>query len=235
MFCVIKKKNNKNNMIENKKLLVPILSYSDPYEKKKLILKENRGKAGIYKWTHKESGKHYIGSSVNLSKRIGDYLNLHYLNKEIVKSESCIYKSILKYGHSNFILDIIEYCEHNKDILLNREQYYIDLLKPEYNILQKAGSVLGFKHSKSIIEYRRLVQKGRIHTEETKLKMAMSNIKAKPVVVTNNRTNEGKEFVSIARAAKYIKLYHSRSLIAGCLRKKNIYRGRLYTIIFKSK
>lgn len=43
-----------------------------------------------------------------------------------------IHKALLKYGYSGFKLEIIEYC--NKDDLLNREQYYQDLLKPEYNI-----------------------------------------------------------------------------------------------------
>ncbi len=38
-----------------------------------------------------------------------------------------IYKAILKHGHSNFSLEILEYCEPSK--VLEREQYYIDLLK----------------------------------------------------------------------------------------------------------
>lgn len=56
-----------------------------------------------------------------------------------------IYKAILKYGYAKFKLDILEYCDTNN--LLLREQYYIDLLKPEYNILSKAGSNLGYKHT----------------------------------------------------------------------------------------
>jgi hypothetical protein len=39
--------------------------------------------------------------------------------------------------------EILEYCEPSK--VLEREQYYIDLLKPEYNILKTAG--LGNTHS----------------------------------------------------------------------------------------
>jgi len=31
--------------------------------------------------------------------------------------------------------------------LIEREQYYIDLLNPEYNILKIAGSRLGVKHT----------------------------------------------------------------------------------------
>jgi group I intron endonuclease len=63
------------------------------------------------------------------------------LNKE----SSYIYNTILKYGYSNFSLDILEYCEPNK--LISREQYYINLLNPEYNILKIAGSRLGAKLS----------------------------------------------------------------------------------------
>jgi hypothetical protein len=32
-------------------------------------------------------------------------------------------------------------------ILTDKEQYYLDLLSPEYNIAPTAGSTLGFKHS----------------------------------------------------------------------------------------
>ena len=39
--------------------------------------------------------------------------------------------------------------------MLNREQYYIDLIKPEYNILKIAGSSLGFKHSlKTLLKFK---------------------------------------------------------------------------------
>jgi hypothetical protein len=39
----------------------------------------------------------------------------------------------------------LEYC--NNDVLIKREQYYLDLLKPDYNILKIAYSLAGFKHS----------------------------------------------------------------------------------------
>jgi len=41
--------------------------------------------------------------------------------------------------------EILVYCSQKKCIKL--EQKHINLLKPEYNILQIAGSLLGFKHS----------------------------------------------------------------------------------------
>lgn len=58
-----------------------------------------------------------------------------------------ICRALLKFGYSNFSLEILEYCNPSKCI--KREQYYLDLLKPEYNILEKAGSPerSGFKYS----------------------------------------------------------------------------------------
>lgn len=43
---------------------------------------------------------------------------------------------------------------------MQREQYYMDLLKPEYNGLTVAGSRLGFKHSEATKELFRLSRLG---------------------------------------------------------------------------
>jgi hypothetical protein len=48
---------------------------------KKTILLENKGRAGIYQWTHKESGKIYIGSAHDLLKRLNNYYTLSHLNQ----------------------------------------------------------------------------------------------------------------------------------------------------------
>ena len=60
-----------------------------------------------------------------------------------------ICNSLLKHGYSNFSLIILEYCDSEKCI--EREQYYLDLIKPEYNILQTAGSNLGYKHTEETL------------------------------------------------------------------------------------
>ena len=66
------------------------------------------------------------------------------LNK-IGNRTSIIYSALLKYGYTNFSLDILEYCD--KNVLIEREQYYLDNLNPEYNILKAANSRKGSKHS----------------------------------------------------------------------------------------
>jgi len=47
--------------------------YSNAQIDRTLIVKNHKDKSGIYLWTHLDSGKKYIGSSVNLSKRIDFY------------------------------------------------------------------------------------------------------------------------------------------------------------------
>ncbi len=121
--------------------IVPVKSYDNAESKKVFILKDNIRKAGIYRWVNKENGKTYIGSAVNLSRRLAQYYSLPVL----FNNNMLIYKALLKYGYSYFILEILEYCEPEN--VVSREQYYLYLYKPEYNILKTAGSLLGFNHS----------------------------------------------------------------------------------------
>ena len=85
-----------------------------------------------------------------------------------------------------FSLYILEYCSDKKD-LINREQYYFDLLNPTYNICTTAGSTLGRLHtdeSKEKISESKLNTNarednhfyGKIHSEEAREKMAKSKL-----------------------------------------------------------
>ena len=70
----------------------------------------------IYKITS-PSGNTYIGQTVNLKRRLRRYAILD------CKKQQKIYRSILKYGWDNHIIDIIETVE--KNILDEREMYWI--------------------------------------------------------------------------------------------------------------
>ncbi|PQE31505.1 hypothetical protein CJF32_00010504 [Rutstroemia sp. NJR-2017a WRK4] len=88
--------------------------------------------------------------------------------REGEKSNSIIYNSILKNGYSNFTLDILEYC--TADICIHKEQYYINLLKPEYNLLTKADSWLGYKHTEETLAKMAASHLGKTHSLETRAK-----------------------------------------------------------------
>jgi hypothetical protein len=121
--------------------LLFIFIYSNLEEDKAQIFSDNKGKSGIYCFINKINGSLYVGSAVDLRKRLRDYLSKSNLKCQILRSRSIIYRSLLKNGYENFILEILEYCEAEQCV--EREDYYRKLLKPDYNICKKAGPSFG--------------------------------------------------------------------------------------------
>ena len=157
--------------------------YEDAYDMRKNILKENKGKSGIYMLTNKLTNDIYIGQSADISKRFRNYFNLSYIKS---KSSFIISRALIKYEYSNFSVTILEYCD--KSDLNIREQYYFDKLNPQYNILKIAGSSKDFKRSeetktkiskslKGIYVKEKSALFGSSHTEETKKLMSLKKVK----------------------------------------------------------
>lgn len=152
-------------------------------QKNYVFLTEIKNKAGIYLWTHLESNKKYVGSSVNLFRRLKYYFSKVNIARN---KKSRIYNALLHYGYSYFSLTILEFIDitnlskdEAKKLIIEREQYYIENILPEYNILKTAGSLFGFKHSKDTIEKFKKTNKnennpmfGKFHSKETKIKMS---------------------------------------------------------------
>ena len=84
-------------------MITPLLIYDNADLFKLRAVSENRGKSGVYRWINKINGKSYIGSSVNLGKRLGNYYNLNTIST----GDMLIYKALIKYGYSNFSLEIL--------------------------------------------------------------------------------------------------------------------------------
>lgn len=122
----------------------------------------------------------YIGSAVNFQARklkhlsslrrgvhINNYLQNHYL----------------KYGIDDLYFEIVENVI-NKESLLDREQFYIDTLKPKFNLCKIAGSCLGRNPSKETKEKIRNSLLGIKHTDERKKNIQISlNKLYKPINV----------------------------------------------------
>jgi group I intron endonuclease len=77
-----------------------------------LLLQELKEKAGIYCWYNTTTDLFYIGSSVNLRRRIHCYLSLAFLTRH--KDSSIINRALLKYGLTSFVLLILETLESGK-------------------------------------------------------------------------------------------------------------------------
>lgn len=113
-------------------------------------------KSGIYKITCLESGKVYIGSSVDVDKRKNTHLcelrNNYHPNRHLQNSYNL-------YGESKFVFEVVAYCQ--PEMLLSEEERYIqifDSYNNGYNLVEKpTHNNLGLKH-----------------TEESKEKMSVS-------------------------------------------------------------
>lgn len=113
-------------------------------------------KSGIYKITNLVNNKIYIGQTVNFIKRKSEhFVKLH----KNIHVNAHLQNSYNKYGLDSFVFEIIERCDLK--ILTEREQFYIDSLKPEYNICKIAKSPLGIKHTKEQNEAKSKRQKGK--------------------------------------------------------------------------
>lgn len=170
-----------------------IYDYAD---KDKLnILADNRNKIGIYRWINKINGNTYIGSSVSISVRMYTYYSL----RSLAKSNRLIDRALLKDGFSNFALEILEYTDKNN--VLEKEPYYMDLFKPQYNIVETAGSTLGYKHTQESLEKIRDF----ILSDEVRDRKALSTENATAarrisIVVENIKTKVKQEYSSLTEA-----------------------------------
>lgn len=220
--------------------------YSNVDKQKESIVKENRNKSGVYIWINNTNGKSYVGSSVKLSKRLLEYLNTNYLLK---RDNMSINKALLKYGYSDFSLHILEYCE--PDVCIEREQYYIDLYPPEYNILKVAGSRLGYIHTDKTLaklknrevsdEWRVLMSEnskgeknpmfgrtGDKHPIYGKVKPEGSGRPSQKIEVLDLLTNENLTYLSIGAASLALKIKESRISMYFSRNKKNLIKADMF-------
>jgi len=203
----------------------PIKSYNNAAKLKSLIFKDNIGKCFIYRWTNKINGKTYIGRTANAKSRLTTYFKESGLKARNMP----IYKALLKYGHSQFIFDIIEYC--NPEDIVQREQFYLDNFDFDYNIRNKALGPFIRRHRSETIELLRKASTNKKHSEEnckkmregwvdrrfykdkvenksknTSVKKLRKQIIGKLVTVKNIDTNDLTKYLSISEAASALNI-----------------------------
>ena len=163
--------------------------------------------SGIYRIYNISTSKFYIGSAVNLQKRLSNHKWALKCNRHNNKKLQNAYN---KYGKDKFTFEVIETCF--RDSLLAREQFYLDVFQCVdfgYNLLKTAGSPLGNKVSeetkrkmsisaKNMSEEtkRRMSQSrmGRVVSVETRKKISMSN-----TGICKPHTEETKKKMSLTR------------------------------------
>ena len=121
--------------------------------------------SGIYKIVNTVNGKKYVGSAVDIMKRWNEHRRNLRQNKHHSKK---LQNAWNKYGEKVFEFSVIEECERARNVLLVREQYWMDTLNVHgptgYNICPVAGNAMGRKH-----------------TEKTKIKMSKAAKNRPPI------------------------------------------------------
>ena len=148
------------------------------------------------------NGKKYVGSSVNLRRRLLEY---YKVNRLLNEKSMPINVALLKYGYLNFRLTILEICDI--DSLMSREKHFFEVYSPEYNILKTPGSPSrgsGWKHSEAAIEKMRVVAFKRDKSPETLAKLSEAQSRSIKVEVTDLETNSSTIYPAIKAAARIL-------------------------------
>lgn len=129
--------------------------------------------SGIYRIRNVVSGRMYVGSAMNMTRRErehwkqlrGGYHHCKFLQR-----------AWKKYGAEAFVFEVVELVpDHSK--LIEREQVHIDALSTEkedrgYNVCRVAGSPRGTRRTIEQIEHHRRMITGRKHTPESRANMS---------------------------------------------------------------
>lgn len=100
--------------------------------------------SGIYQIRNIINNKIYVGSSSNLNRRKDNHF------KSLIKGNhhsKYLQNSFNKYGVINFVFEILAKAPKERIYLLKLEQFFLNNLKPTYNMTLTAGSQLGTKHT----------------------------------------------------------------------------------------
>lgn len=86
--------------------------------------------------------RQYVGSSCLVTRRFSQH------TKALALANHCnskLQNHVNKYGLTDLIFSVLEHCDVRD--LISREQYFIDKLRPYFNINPVAESRLGSRHS----------------------------------------------------------------------------------------
>lgn len=186
-------------------LINPTRVYSDFKEEKSNILSDNRSKAGIYILYNNATDSYYVGSSSNIARRMSSYFSLAYLNHPKNKN-MIICRALLKYDFAPFSLMVVEYCSISN--LQEREQYWMDILNPEYNVLKHAFSSQGYKHTPESIKLMSQSAVSRVHSEETKESISKATAKENNPFFGKTHTAETLAQIVLSKSLGLVYLYN---------------------------
>ena len=123
--------------------------------------------SGVYEILNTTNSKRYVGSAVNLRKRKRNHWRMLRGN---CHHSRYLQNAWNKYGENAFEFGVIEYWE--PEFLISFEQWWMNMLQPEYNILPVAGSSLGMRCSEETKAKIGAASTGRKHSTKTRAKIS---------------------------------------------------------------
>jgi len=167
-------------------------------------------KSGIYQIRNLINNKVYIGSAVNFSARRSRHFkelkgNTHH--------SILLQNSFNKHGIDNFVFEILEIVE-DKFKLIEREQFYFNTLKPQFNICQIAGSCLGIKRSRELVERLTAQKRGKKvfwpkEVRENAIKKMRQTLKYNPSILRDRNKKKWKSVVQLDLQGNLIAIFDS--------------------------
>ena len=123
--------------------------------------------SGVYRIRHWDSGRSYIGSSVSIQQRWIQHLSLLRRGKHPLRA---LQSDWTFYGEPSFLFEIVEEC--TSDMLIAREQWWLDQASKLYNRAPMAGSPKGVKLSPETRARQSVAKKGVPFTAEHRAKIS---------------------------------------------------------------
>lgn len=163
----------------------------------------------IYKITNKENGKFYIGSTKTFNRRKNKHLNLLFLGKH---HSQYLQNAYNKYGKNAFEFSIIDNIEDPEDVF-STENKYIEVLKPEYNMMKNVFSHIGMKRTKETCEKISKALTGKHISEETKEKLRQANLGKVYSIESRNKKSEALKIAWSKRNIYPIAAYYKNGLL----------------------
>jgi group I intron endonuclease len=160
--------------------------------------------SGIYQILCIPTCKVYIGSAANINLRWNGHKN-HLIRR--THHSKYLQSAWQKYGSDQFVFSVLEFTD--KAQLIEREQYYFDLVKPYerhngYNVLSNARSSIGRLTSDETREKQRQSKIGKSSPYTAKARLARSlSQKGKPLPVSTRLAqveNASKQWIAINSA-----------------------------------
>lgn len=193
---------------------------------------------GIYRITCIANNRIYVGSTANLHKRQLDHFSYLRRNKH---QNPYLQRAWNKYGEQAFTFEVLELVLV-PEMLITREQYWFDKLKPfgnkGFNIAREAGHRvrLGRPHTPEarakigLVHIGNKYNLGKVRSPETLEKLRQSHRGKPSTFKGQTHTPESREKIKQARSRQQIKLETIEAMRQANLSREYAFEPNIYRI-----